>query len=323
MPLKHYYTYVNGNFLPRFLALQLSIQRFQPNSILWALALDTEAEDTIGSLGLDSVRLLTVQELIRCEPALTQARKERSKVEFYVTCSPAGLYYVLKKLPEDTCLTKLDTDCFFLSDPEPIHVLEQSYNIAITPHRFPESLRHLERVGKFNAGWVTIKNNRVGRQCAEDWKNQCLEWCYEELGSKGYGDQKYIDNWSNLYSGVWSIEHPGVNAALWNCGGMSIARNGSHVTLDGYDIILFHFSGLTAISGRIYEVNWNQYGVKPNRILMQKVYLPYLREVEKARKLLKRPIAWLNFRSSPRDQIRNLGPWKTFTRCLRGRYIYV
>lgn len=323
MSLKHYYTYVNGNFLPRFLALHASIQRFQPASVLWALALDAEVENAIAALGLDSVRLFTFKELIRREPALAQAQKERSRVEFYVTCSPACLHHVLRELPENTCLTKLDTDCFFLADPGPIHDLEQSYNIAITPHRFPESLRHLERVGKFNAGWVTIKNNAVGRQCAEDWKNQCLEWCHEKLGGRGFGDQKYIDDWPSAYPGVLSLEHAGVNAALWNCGGAKIGSQGSQATLNGQTIILFHFSGLTAISGRVYEVNWNQYGVKPNRTLMQKVFRPYLIEIEKARKLLRRPIAWLNLRSSPGDQTRRLGAWKTFTRCVRGKYVYV
>jgi hypothetical protein len=217
----------------------------------------------------------------------------------------------------------VDTDCFFFADPAPIHQLEQSANIAITPHRFPDKLRHLERVGIFNAGWVTIKNNSVGRQCVEDWKNQCLEWCHEKSDGKGYGDQKYIDDWPSLYPGVLSIAHPGVNAALWNCGGMSIARDGSYVTLNGERVIFFHFSGLSAISSQIYEVNWNQYGVRPNTILLRHVYIPYLKEVEKARKQLHRPIAWFNFRSSEADQARKPGPWKTFTRCLRGKYVYV
>ena len=321
--MKHYYTYVNGNFLPRFLALYASIQRFQPDSMLWALSLDSEADDSLGTLGLKSVRLFSLQELIRREPDLLRAQKERSRVEFYVTCSPAGLHHVLRELPEDACLTKVDTDCFFFADPAPIHQLEQSANIAITPHRFPEKLRHLERVGIFNAGWVTIKNNSVGRQCVENWKNQCLEWCHEKSDGKGYGDQKYIDDWPSLYPGVLSIAHPGVNAALWNCGGMSIARDGSYVTLNGERVIFFHFSGLSAISSQIYEVNWSQYGVRPNTILLRHVYIPYLKEVEKARKQLHRPIAWLNFRSSAADQARKPGPWKTFTRCLRGKYVYV
>lgn len=321
--MKHYYTYVNGNFLPRFLALHASIQRFQPDSLLWVLTLDHEVEEALACLNLKSVRIFPIEELVRREPALAQARAERSKVEFYVTCSPACLYHVLKDLPEDACLTKLDTDCFFLADPGPIHELEEKANIAITPHRFPEQLQHLERVGKFNAGWVTIKNNPVGRRCAENWKNQCLEWCHEKLGGRGFGDQKYIDEWPGNYPGVLSLEHPGVNAALWNCGGLAVRLENTCATLNGHPIILFHFSGLTAISARVYEVNWSQYGVKPNRILLRGVFLPYLVEVERARKLLNRPIAWLNFRADPADQIRRIGAWKIFTRCLRGKYVYV
>ena len=318
--MKHYYTYVNGNFLPRFLALHASILRFQPQATLWTLALDGEAEAGLASLNLNTIRLFTVRDLIQLEPALEEAQKERSRVEFYVTCSPACLYYVLQGLPEGACLTKLDSDCFFLSDPGPIHELEKTANISITPHRFPEPLRHLERVGKFNAGWVTIKNNAIGRKCAETWKNQCLEWCHEKLGNKGFGDQKYIDDWPNLYPGVMSLQHPGVNAAMWNCGGMPIGMRESRVTLGDYPIVMFHFSGLAARAARIYEINWSQYEAKPNRLLLRHVYLPYLREVEQARKSLKRSIAWQDFRGAP---AKKLGAWKIFSRCLRGKYIYV
>ena len=309
--MKHYYTYVNGNFLPRFYALHASILRFQPNSILWTLALDAEAEADLVAQKSNTIRLFTLRDLFQQEPSLEQAQRERSLVEFYVTCSPACFHHVLKELPEDTCLTKLDTDCFFLSDPGPIHELEKTANIAITPHRFPESLRHLERVGKFNAGWVTIKNNGTGRECVEKWKNQCLEWCHEKLGSKGFGDQKYIDEWPSLYPGVLSLQHPGVNAALWNCGGMEIGLDRRGVTLNSHPIIFFHFSGLGAKASRVYEINWSQYGVKPSRLLLKHVYLPYLREVERVRKEMKRPIAWQDFRAAP---AKNLSAWKILSR---------
>ena len=59
------------------------------------------------------MRLISLEEFETGDDRLYEAKQNRSKVEYYWTCTSSLLLYVLRRRPEITLLTYLDSDLFF------------------------------------------------------------------------------------------------------------------------------------------------------------------------------------------------------------------
>lgn len=119
--------------------------------------------------------------------------------------------------PETYGWIYLDADCGWFADP--VYALMHTWaaNVGITPHRWTP--RHAERLrpnGYYNVGYVLFRNNEVGRHVLGTWAQQVREWCYNRYEPGRFADQAYLNAWPELYEGVWSIRHLGVNLAPWN-----------------------------------------------------------------------------------------------------------
>lgn len=126
-------------------------------------------------------------------------------------------------------LTYLDADLMFFSDPQAIFDEIGNRSIGIIPHRFNKrDEARLIQNGKFNVSWVTIKNTPTGRACIERWAKQCRDWCYYRNEDGKFGDQKYLDEWTDLYPGeVCEISNPGAGLAPWNIARYDFIQNGN------------------------------------------------------------------------------------------------
>jgi len=149
------------------------------------------------------------------EMSLAAARRQRTWQEYCWTCASNLLRYLVNSSFD--YMTYLDADIMFFSDPESVFLEMDGRSIAITPHRFSTKRQYLLRNGMFNVAWVSVKNDEIGRSCAERWADQCREWCYYRNEDGKFGDQKYLDEWPRLYGNqLHIIENIGVNLAPWN-----------------------------------------------------------------------------------------------------------
>jgi hypothetical protein len=277
--MRHFCTYFDHNYLPRGLALHRSMQTHCPDFELSILCLSAECFATLTRLALTRVRLFTLAELESFEPRLRTARQNRSLIEFYFTCSPVLPLFVLAQNPQATDVTYLDCDLLFFDRLEALWAEIDGHSIAITPHRFPPALRELAQYGIFNVGLLTFRRDDNARACLEWWRERCIEWCYDRLEGDRFADQKYLDVWPEKFRGVKIIENPSVNLAPWNLAGHKLEWRDESVQADGQPLLVFHFHGLKQIDAQHFDPRWRRYHVKPDSVLIEKIYRPYLRSL--------------------------------------------
>ena len=94
--MRYFCTYFDRHYLVRGLALYNSLTKHCPDFKLWILCLDLSSHDELVRLNLPKVSLLTLDELERDDPALRQAKTNRSRVEYYFTCTPSLPLLILR-----------------------------------------------------------------------------------------------------------------------------------------------------------------------------------------------------------------------------------
>jgi hypothetical protein len=277
--MRHYCTYFDGHYLTRGLALHQSLVRHAGEFELFILCMDESVEAQLRNKALPHVRLLPLAELVANCPVLTAARADRSKLEFYFTCTSWLMRHLLPQVPAGELLTYLDADLYFFASPQSVYEEIGAASVAITPHRFPASLAHLERYGRYNVGWVSLRHDATGQACAADWADRCAAWCFNRLEDDRYADQKYLDTWAERFPGTVSLKHPGVNAAPWNVKDAAFADSPSGPTVNGRPLIFYHFHALTHLGRQLHDPSLHKYDAVMTPGLREHVYLTYLRQL--------------------------------------------
>jgi hypothetical protein len=214
---------------------------------------------------------------------LATAKQNRSRVEYYFTCTPSLPLFLLERFPEIDAITYLDADLYFFSSPEPVFAEIGDRAIAIVPHRFGPALRHLERFGIYNVAWLTFRRGPTAVACLRWWRERCLTACADRPEGGQFADQKYLDDWPERFGDVAVIQHPGANLAPWNVANHSLAPGPDAVVLvDGRPLIFYHFHGLATISRRIVDPHLRRYRARLTGELRRFLYIPYLRALANA-----------------------------------------
>ncbi len=310
MRIRHYCTYFDHRYLDKGLALINSIRRFGPWARFHILALDEKCKVFLEDLGDPTISVTSLAALEDFDPELLACRADRSLVEYYFTCTPCFPLFLLKTTPGVDIITYLDADLFFFEDPEAVFQEIGEASIAITPHRFLPKNVGLEQFGRFNVGWVSWRNDTEGRRCLEDYRADCLEWCYDRLEGDRFADQKYLDKWPAEYSSLCILDHAGINAAPWNVDEhTSFAfehRDGMppRAYVNGILVIFWHFHHLS----KNENGKWALYSTLAEEVLAQ-LYMPYLNILDDLR-------AWITATSETirfeHTKIRNISNEKGF-----------
>lgn len=282
--LIHFCTYFDRNYLTRAVALHQSLARHSPPFTLWALCLDDDAYAAVSALGIDSLRPLGLVDLERADPALLEAKQNRSTVEYYFTLSPALPLYLLDRVPDIESITYLDADLLFYSSPQQVFDEIGAGSVAIVPHRYPPNLQELSVYGTYNVAWVTFRHDSAGRAVLGRWREQCLEWCYDRVEDGKFADQGYLDEWPGL-PGVRVIENPGVDLAPWNVMQYEIDLKANPPTIDGQPLVFYHFQGFKSVGPGLWDLGPDAYGPIRGR-LRSWLYGGYLRELRAAQRAI-------------------------------------
>jgi hypothetical protein len=286
--MRHYCTAFDHNYLVRGLALRASLDKHAQPYTLWVLCHDDVTHDSLTRLDLPDVRPISVRELEVWDPDLAQARDDRSRIEYYFTCSPVWPLYLLDHIPAVETVTYLDADLFFYSSPEAVFAeLIQGSSILIVPHRFPLADQWKEQFGIYNVGFLAFRNDGTSRRCLKWWRERCLEWCYDRVEPGRFGDQKYLDEWPRLFPGVRVVHHPGAGLGPWNWMTADIRIDGARATIDGQPLVYYHFHGLTVFHRRLYDVGLTRERRMP-RTLRKWLYDGYIDAMEEAASVLRR-----------------------------------
>ncbi len=271
-------TYFDRNYLPRGLALYRSLREHCPEFRLWVLCMDEETHEALTSLGLPGVEPIALRAFEKGDEPLAEAKQNRSRVEYYFTCTPSLPLYVLNHWPEVDLITYLDADLFFFASPAPLFDEMGAGSIAIIGHRLAPSLRKREVYGIYNIGWLSFRRDANALACLRWWRAKCIEWCYARLDDGRYADQKYLNDWPSRFPNVVVLQHTGANVALWNVDNHRLScRGAGTIMVDDQPLIFFHFSNVSRFGPWLYNPGWVGYGVAPSSVLRRRIYHPYIR----------------------------------------------
>ena len=273
--MRIYCTLFDGPYTARALALVDSLHRHCAPFRLHVLCMDNESAILLKRLDLQSVAVIRLDELEAEDKQLAAVKTARNSTEYYFTSKASLLRHVLLKNPDCERVTYLDADLYFFSDPAPIDGEIASRPVALTEHRFSRGNRRLYKFGRFNAGWLSIRNDDMGRQCVDWWRNRCLEWCHDYVEGDRYADQKYMDRFPELFNAI-VVNHAGANLAPWNIGNHVLTHRGGKVYADAEPVIFFHFQGVRHLFGPFVESGLALYSAQLTSVARQFLFVPYL-----------------------------------------------
>jgi hypothetical protein len=238
-------TLFDVNYLPRGLALYRSLAATMERFRLHVYCMDDRTHDLLCRLDLPGLEPVALGELEVDDQELLRVKGDRDAVEYCWTATPAICLHSLARNPELESITYLDADLMFFSDPAPLFDEMGADSVAIVPHRYEPFYRYLEELsGTYNVAWLTFRRDDDGLRVLRWWHDRCIEWCYRRHEAGKFGDQKYLDDWPQRFSGVHVLEHPGGGLAPWNVTAYHLDERDGEVLVDGLPLVFFHYHAL-------------------------------------------------------------------------------
>jgi hypothetical protein len=229
--------------------------------------------------------LLTIDELERRDPALAAVKADRTIGEYSWTSTPIFMRYLLDRAGAQGAAAYLDADLMFFADPQPVFDEWQDSDILIHAHRYATRHRHLEPTsGIYNVGLVAMRDSEEANRCLARWRAQCLEVCTID-GARGLcGDQKYLDEWPELYRRLTIFQHPGAGLAPWNIERYDLADTPRGPWVDGKPVIFYHYHGLRILLPHVFgrSLLTPSAGYDFTHVQLRLIYRPYAQALRAA-----------------------------------------
>lgn len=286
-------TLFDSYYLDKGLTLYWSLEKCTKDFRLYLFCFDDKTFQILNDLKLEHAVLVHHSEIE--DEGLLKLKEERSKAEYCWTCTPVIIEYVLKHYHEPNC-TYIDSDLFFFRDPQVLfdEIQAAEANVVITEHRFPDNWngkRLYMRSGKYCVEFNYFDSSENAMEALGWWKQKCFEWCYHLYEPERMGDQKYLEKFPKLFRGVHELAHLGGGVAPWNLGQYRLCGlepQGpvlkEEKTGKEFELIFYHFQNIRYLSENKVNIS------SGSRLKETKdaIYRPYLNEIEKNRRLLKK-----------------------------------
>ena len=238
--MKRYFcTLFDINYLIKGLTMIKSLSEFCEDFEIYVLCLDYKTKFVLERINSSYIKCIELFEIENND--LLKAKEDRTKAEYYWTLAPNFTWYVMDKFKDINLITYLDADLLFYSSFEPIFKEIGNSSISIIEHRFAKPYRNLEVNGKFCVEWNSFRRDEEGLLCLNRWRKQCLKWCFYKLEDGKMGDQKYLDEWPDLYSSCHIIKNVGAGIAPWNYSQYDIQTKDNNIKINNKKLIFYHF----------------------------------------------------------------------------------
>lgn len=273
--MNYFCTYFDINYLSYGLALYRSLKEHCSEFRLWVLCMDNDSYEVLSRMGFSGIELIKLDDFEKGDEALLKTKQNRSRLEYYFTCTPSLPLYILNNFSEVNLITYVDADLYFYANPEQIFQEIGDYSIAIIEHRYAPQYQEMEICGKYNVGWISFRRDENGFACLQWWRDQCNKWCYKRFEDGKFADQKYLDDWPTRFNRVIVIQHKGANLASWNIENYKVTQDDGKAWIDEQRLVFFHFHGFKRLTKTIYGPGYHQ--TKANRLIRNHIYRRYLR----------------------------------------------
>lgn len=276
-PLQYYCTLFDSNYLTRGLVMYESLCKSGEAFHLYIACFDELAYDILAKMNLSRVTLVQLAELE--DEELLKVKPERSKGEYCWTCTSSVIKYCLERfgLPE---ITYVDADLYFFQKPSIL--LREFYrsgcSVSLSPHNYsPVYQWQAKTSGIYCVQFMTFKADPQGMKILSWWRDKCIDWCFSTFDQENdrFGDQKYLDKWTEMFEGIHVLQNPGAGAAPWN---IQACKIGDGPKVNDCSTVFYHFHGFKWLNDNRVILAGN-YLLEPNAIAV--FYQPYIKEMQK------------------------------------------
>lgn len=273
-----YCTIFDSNYLARALVLHSSLIRVNRDALFAFFCIDERSAELLDMLQLERSIIVRHEDFSSHELAKIQPLRNRG--EYCWTCKPIAILYLMEHIQNADWVVYVDTDMMFFSDPDAV-LLGHAVHYLLTPHRFHRAFAGSEKgAGKHNAGYVAARRSSIGQEAIGWWKNQCLASCSSIPTEATYADQKYLDQFLELFPLGQSSSHKGLNTAPWNIENYQITKEESMVRVDDMPLVLYHFQGLQLFDDGSASLYVGDRSLADD--LRAAIYMPYMTELTRA-----------------------------------------
>lgn len=287
-------TVFNRNYLDKGLVLFQSLKNNVGEFKLYVLALDELSYKVLSEM--QEPELIPIHRNDFEDDTLRALSASRTEREYCWTCSSLSILYVLDQYKENIC-TYIDADMYFYSSPATLfdELYDRRADVGIMRHGFltvKENERYLKNSGEFCVEFNTFRNNENGRKVLEWWCKCCIKECTEQMTEESFGDQKYVEQFLDIFKGVHVYENIGAGVAPWNVGRFLIASNANDDSIIVTDkrtrnsskLIFYHFQQIRYISSTCVDINANMYPGRISKYVLKQIYVNYLELLNQVRK---------------------------------------
>lgn len=284
-------TLFDSNYLDRGLVMYESLKAVMNNFRLYVIAFDQRCGEILLDRKPDNMEVIPYESFE--DDTLREAKANRSPKEYIWTCSGYSIRYVLENYHVSQC-TYIDADMFFFRTPEGLleDMAGANADVGIIAHGFgnhPEYRLMEKRTGRYCVQFNTFLNNENGRRVLDWWIRQCLNCCTGMPDGVHFGDQKYLDEFTERFSGIYEQADFGAGVAPWNLDRFVMADRGRIRERRGEEsrpLIFVHYHSLEFIGQDRVNINVFIRPGRHDRKLVYSLYVPYVKKLAAARKML-------------------------------------
>ena len=272
------------NFATQGVVMYESLKEHCSNFHFYIFAFCDESYSLLKKLNLEHVTVISLNEFE--DEELLRVKPLRTKGEYCWTCSSSAVLYCLKQFNLPQC-TYVDADLYFYSNPKVLLNEMGNKSVLITEHRYTPQYDQTATSGKYCVQFISFKNDARGLEVLNWWRNACLKWCYARYEDGKFGDQKYLDDWTERFKGIHVLEHLGGGVAPWNIHQYEIFKQDKKLRLverntkKETDIVFYHFHDIKILDdGFIDFGRYILYDIgEKNQKLIHNPYLNKLRQI--------------------------------------------
>ncbi len=293
---------------------------------LYIFAFDHDCDALLRRMDLSNATIISLHEFET--PELLAVKGGRTPGEYCWTCTSFTIWHCIRHFSLDHC-TYLDADLLFYADPKVLTDEMGDKSVLITAHRYSKDYDQTENSGIYCVQFVTFKNTPEGLAVLKWWMDACLAWCYARFEDGKFGDQKYLDDWTERFPGVHVLEHAGGGVAPWNAKEYAVEQINGQVMVHHGDgvkapLVFYHFHDFRYCINGSFRLTAEQYRLPKDTIRF--IYSTYIKALAAAEThiLQTDPLAvfheppmvmkWITVSLSRRIQFGLKGHYKNYTK---------
>ena len=256
------FTIVSANYIAYAATLMQSVRRFHPETR--RIIVLSDAAHPFDGLDLAA-------EIITCDElgiALIENMKLwYSVIEFNTAVKPFVFRHLFRNESVQQAVY-LDPDIQLFAPLRLVFEALAENSLVLTPHmtkplqdgKQPSDLS-IMKSGVYNLGFAALGNDEDANALVDWWCDRLFAHCRVDVAGNLFTDQRWMDLAPAFVPRTFLLRHPGYNVAYWNLAHRRVEPAGQGYTVDGQELVFFHFSGIVPTDPSVFSKHQNRFTI--------------------------------------------------------------